>query len=363
MNTFYMPVKIFSGQNIIREKCQEFKLLGNKALIVTGKSSSKKNGSLKDVEDALRHASVSFVIFDEIEENPSLETIEKAAEFGKSEEVDFIIGIGGGSPLDSSKAIGVLIKNPSIKGEDLYKIDNLKSLNIAAVPTTSGTGSEVTPYAIITLHKEKTKKNFAQKIFPAAAFLDARYTMNTPLDITVNTAVDALSHLVEAYLNKNACILTDAIAEAGMRIWGEALEQLISGELDIKDRERLMFASVLGGIAIAQTGTSLPHGMGYPLTYNKGLSHGIANGILYVEYLRTFKDRKKVNRIPELLGVKGYELFEEILKKLTRTEISITDEEIEEYTAGIFKNKGKLANHPEEITYEELYNIYKGSFT
>ncbi|MBL4932526.1 iron-containing alcohol dehydrogenase family protein [Clostridium paridis] len=362
MNSFYMPTKIFSGENIIQENYKEFIKLGKKALIVTGRGSSKKNGSLQDVQEALNRASIGYIIFDEIEENPSLETIEKAGELGRKEKIDFIIGIGGGSPLDSSKVIGILVKNTSICGEDVFLKPNLKSVDIVAVPTTSGTGSEVTQYAIVTLHKEKTKKNYGQSIFPIISFLDPRYTLETPLKITVNTAVDAFSHLVEGYLNKNANILTDAIAETGMKIWGECIDSLLSGNLDIKIREKLMFASTLGGILIAQTGTSLPHGMGYALTYNKDLPHGLANGVLYVEYLRVFKYREKVDKIHKILGIDSYEKFEEILRKLTKVQINLTDVEIEEYARGMIENKGKLANHPEEITYEELLNIYKRSF-
>ncbi len=363
MNTFYLPSKIFSGENVILEKYQEFKGLGRKAMIVTGSGSSRVNGSLRDVEEALKRALIDYVIFDEVEQNPSLETIEKAGEIGKEEKVDFLVGIGGGSPLDSTKFIGILIKNPDLTGKDVFAKGNLQSIPIVAVPTTSGTGSEVTQYAIVTLHQEKTKKNYGQNIFPSYAFLDPRYTLELPLKITINTALDALSHLVEGYLNRNADILTDALVEAGLRIWGECLDSLLSGSFTLRDREKLMYASTLGGVVIAQTGTSLPHGMGYALTYNKGVSHGLANSVLYVEYLSVFKNREKVDKLPILLGIKDYKVFEGILKTLTKVDIVVTDEEIREYAQGMMENKGKLANHPEDITYEELYNIYRRSLS
>lgn len=363
MNTFHMPTMIFSGENVILEKYQEFKGLGQKAMLVTGSGSSRANGSLRDVEEALIRALIDYVIFDEVEQNPSLETIEKAAEIGKEEKVDFLVGIGGGSPLDSTKFIGILIKNPDLTGKDVFAKRKLQSVPIVAVPTTSGTGSEVTQYAVVTLHQEKTKKNYGQIIFPTYAFLDPRYTLELPENITINTALDALSHLVEGYLNRNADILTDALVEAGLRIWGECLDSLLSGSFTLKDREKLMYASTLGGIVIAQTGTSLPHGMGYALTYNKGVPHGLANSALYVEYLSVFKNREKVDKLPMLLGIKDYGAFEDILKTLTQVDIVLTDEEITEYAHGMIGNRGKLANHPEDITYEELYNIYRRSLS
>lgn len=361
MINYYMPTKILGGKNIILEKAEEFKLLGKKALIVTGKISSKKNGSLNDVLKALEKCLIEYVLFDEIEENPSLETIDKATEIGRKNNIDFIIGIGGGSPIDASKVIGILIKNPDVPSEEIFMRKNLESINIAAVPTTSGTGTETTPYAIVTVHKEKTKKNFGQKVFPKVSFLDPSYSMNMPLAVTVSTAVDALSHLVEGYLNSNANILTDAIAESGLRLWGECIVELLAGELSFSTREKLMYASTIAGILIAQIGTSIPHGMGYPLTYYKGLPHGIANGVLYVEYLRSFKNRERVEKLPFLLGLESYQSMEDILRTFTKVDLKLSHEEIHEFSKSIAENKAKLQNHPESITYEELYEIYKNS--
>lgn len=363
MSTFFMPTKILSGENVILKNFQELNALGQKALIVTGRESSRTNGSLKDMEEALKKASISYVIFDEVEQNPSLETVIKAAEIGKMDKVDFIVGIGGGSPIDSAKFIGVLIKNPELTGNDVFHKKGLQSIPIVAVPTTSGTGTEVTQYAIVTLHEEKTKKNYGQTIFPTLAFLDPKYTQELPLDITVNTAVDTLSHLIEGYLNRNASLLTDSIAEAGMKLWGKCVEPLLTGKLNNVDRERLMVASTLGGILIAQTGTSLPHGMGYALTYNYGVPHGLANGVLYVEYLRGFEKRDKVGTLHEQFGLKDYPTFEKVLKELTKVQIKVTPEEIRQYTLSMMENESKLLNHPEEVTYEYIYTIYERSLS
>ncbi|MEL1135023.1 iron-containing alcohol dehydrogenase family protein [Desulfitobacterium sp. THU1] len=362
MNTFYMPTKILSGENVVLEKAQELAVLGQKAMIITGRASSRLNGSLRDMEEALSRIYIDYVIFDEVEQNPSLETMMRAAELGKKEDVDFLVGVGGGSPLDAAKFVGVLMKNPELSGPEVFERKNLQSIPIVAVPTTSGTGSEVTQYAVITLHEEKTKKNYGQTIFPTLAFHDPKYTLDLPLSVTINTAVDALSHLVEGYLNRNANLLSDTIAEMGMRIWGQCVDPLLTAKLDGQVREKLMVASTLGGILIAQTGTSLPHGMGYALTFNKGVPHGLANGVIYVEYLRSFKNKAKVSKLPELLGIKDYESFEEVLGRLTIVDsITVTDEEIRDYSLGVFENKAKLANHPEEVTYEDIYKIYRDS--
>lgn len=358
---FYMPTKIIMDKNVVVKNSNLLNQYGKKAFIVTGKNSAKKSGALDDVIKALTIENIEYEIFDEVEENPSLETIESAANIGRDKSVEFVIGIGGGSPIDASKAIAIMLKNPDITKDTILTDRKLQALDLIAIPTTSGTGTEITQYSIVTVHKEKTKKNLGQSVFPKIAFLDARYTETMGLYTTVNTAVDALSHIVEGYLNVNANIITDGIAEKALKIWGECIDSLLKREFSFEVREKLMIASTMAGMIIAHTGTSLPHGMGYSLTYFKGIPHGLANGCLYKEYLNVFKNRDKINIIVNSLGLKSYDEFEEILGKLTKVNIEISEKEIKEYTDSIWNNKGKLKNHPEEITYEELYNIYFNS--
>ncbi|MBB6714453.1 iron-containing alcohol dehydrogenase family protein [Clostridium gasigenes] len=355
---YFMPTRILVGKNIIVNNYNEFKSFGKKAYIITGRNSSKINGSLDDVVKALEFANIEYVIFSEVEENPSLETIEKAAEIGKREKVDFIIGIGGGSPIDASKVIAIMIKNKELTKDTILQSGKLCALDVIAVPTTSGTGTETTQYAIVTDNKNKTKVNFGQEVFPKIAFLDETYTQHMNLKTTLNTAIDSLSHIIEGYLNVNANIITDALAEKSIKLWSECIEELISGEISCEIRRKLMIASTMAGIIIAQTGTSLPHGMGYPLTYFKNIPHGLANGCLYIEYLKVFKNRERVENIYKLLGLKSHSELENLLSKFTKVDIEISEEEIKTYTDAMWENKAKLKNHPENISYEELYNIY-----
>lgn len=359
--TYHMPVKVMMEKGIVIKKHYEFKGFGKKAFIITGKSSSKINGSLEDVEAALDKEGIDYYIFDRVEENPSLETIEDASKIGLEQNVDFIIGVGGGSPIDAAKAIAVMIKNPQLNKDNLITPEKLEALDVIAIPTTSGTGTEVTQYSVLTDHKNKTKRNLGQEVFPKLALLDPKYTEKMDLDTTVSTAIDALSHIIEGYLNRHANDITDALAERGIKIWGECKDDLVSGDIKNTSREKLMIASNIGGMIIAQTGTSLPHGMSYPLTYHKGISHGFAIGSLYKEYLKIFKDRKKVNKIYELLGLESHKEFEELMDKLVKVHIHVTQDEIKKYTDEVWENKEKLANHPEDILYEELFFIYTNS--
>ena len=172
----YMPTKVFFGSGCVSENGAELKALGSRAMIVTGKHSSRINGSLAAVEQALQANGQTYVIFDEIEENPSVETVAVAAGIAVKEQVDFFVAVGGGSPMDASKAISLLAANPSAidhAEERLYHPEPMQGYPVAAVPTTSGTGSEVTPYAILTRHDLHTKQSIAHKWFADLAFVDA----------------------------------------------------------------------------------------------------------------------------------------------------------------------------------------------
>ena len=154
---FYMPTKVYNELDCVTKHSAELAALGTKALIVTGRSSSKKNGSLDDVITALETHRISYAVFSEVEENPSVETVMKARDLGLSSGADFVIGIGGGSPLDAAKAIAVMLQNPDKDWQYLYESTSAKALPIAAIPTTCGTGSEVTGVAVLTRHDLKTR--------------------------------------------------------------------------------------------------------------------------------------------------------------------------------------------------------------
>ena len=163
MSIFYMPVKVYEETNVIQNHAKEIAAFGKKALIVTGRRSAFANGSYADLTKALEQEGVSFAVYSEVEENPSVHTIMKARDFGVSEKVDFVIGIGGGSPLDASKAIALMIKKADKGADYLYKPDgDSKALPIVAIPTTCGTGSEVTPVSVLTDTEKQVKKDLLE---------------------------------------------------------------------------------------------------------------------------------------------------------------------------------------------------------
>lgn len=353
-----MPTKMFVGSNCLIKNSGLLRKYGKFCLIVTGAHSSKINGSLEDTITALEKEDIKYRIFDEVEENPSLETVERAFQECAGCTVDFIIAVGGGSAIDAAKALSLLFKN-NISAREVLTLKNLKGIPLIAIPTTSGTGSETTPYSVLTDHLEQTKKNIGQVIFPEIAFLDARYTINSPFSITAATAVDAFTHLAEGYLNRNANILSDTLAEKGFTLFGECLKPLKDKCLTLEHREKLLLASTIAGMVISQTGTGLPHGMGYPLTYYKKLPHGTANGILYVGYLNVFRNKEKIMKMLGFIGLESIEDLGRIFKDILDCHLTLTEEEIHTYAEQIIANDQKMKNHPEKVTREDILSIYR----
>lgn len=360
--TYSMPTEVVMGANCLVRSSQKLRKFGKHCLIVTGFHSSKVNGSLEDSIAALEKENIKYTIFDEVEENPSLETVERAYLENQDRDIDFILAVGGGSAIDAAKAISILFRN-HISAQEVLSLQNLKGIPLVAVPTTAGTGSETTPYSIITVHEEGTKRNIGQKIFPKIAFLDARYTLNLPYAITTSTAVDTFTHLAEGFLNANANILSDTLAEKGLTLFGQCLPALQSRCLTMEDREKLLVASSLAGMVIAQTGTSLPHGMGYLLTYEKGVPHGTANAILYPGYLRIFKDRGRLKRLLQLIQLDHVDQLAEIFQDILEFKVQLTPGEIDRYVENMLANDAKLKNHPEKVTRDDLTFIYRQMLT
>lgn len=364
---FFTPTNVYLEHNCVANHKKELLSYGSKALIITGKNSSRINGSLSDVTDVLAEASVPYHIFNEIEENPSVETVVRAAEEGKQFGADFVIGIGGGSPLDAAKAIALLVANPEQTGDCLYQPLDLDHLPVIAVPTTCGTGSEVTPNAVLTRHAQKTKKSISYPIFPELALVDGKYLAFASRSLLINTAVDALAHCVESRLHIKANEYNHMFSEYGLKLWGETVPALLSDEASTPDAaacEKLMLISTVAGMAIAQTGTSLPHALSYEITYNHGVAHGKACGLFLAAYLDNYAshDRAEVDKVLALLGFDTIDAFRDCMKSLIGT-ASITADERELYADNVMNNPSKLSTYPFQVDRDAVVTMLTSSLT
>ena len=361
-----VPTKIFVGENILLNNPDEL-IIGKKAMIVTGKTSGEKSGALADVVKVLDNKGIVYLIYNKISNNPTIEETVEAGEVAKDFGADFLIGIGGGSPLDASKAIAVYAKNPPKENSsfDVYDIfsDNFENepIPMVAIPTTAGTGSEATQYSILTLHKEKNKKSFAsERVFYKKAFIDGRYTINLPLQIARNTFVDTLCHLIEGYTNKKSSDKTDDVAIEGLKICGRYKEKFLNGEFTLDDCTNLLYASTIGGAVIAHTGTTIIHSMGYPLTYYKDIPHGRANGIILSEYIRRTNEvlPEKINNVLLALGFLSIKDFADYIDKIIVTDEKFDIDAVREWTKTTIQSKNALVC-PFDVDYETEVEIFK----
>lgn len=366
---FFMPTKVLMAQDCIRKNAILFKELGTKALIVTGANSAKNNGSLQDVTDALQEVAIPFVLYDKVMANPTVACAYEGAHIAKENGVDFVIGIGGGSPMDAAKAIALLAASDISEDELFSGSYKEKALPLALIPTTAGTGSEVTPYSVLTNIKLQTKTSIATPlIFPKLALLDAKYMKSLSMTATINTALDALSHAIEGMLSIRATELSNSIAVESIKKLVPCFRYLSPGkEQDIINltadiREKLLYGSMLAGIVISHTGTTVVHPMGYSLTYFKNVDHGRANALLLPSFMRFFmkSDPDTVKRILAAMGHDTIDEFEAMFLRLLGEREQVTEMDLERF-AGIAVNAKNITNSKVVLNKEDIINIYNRS--
>ena len=352
-----MPVRVYEEAGCVLRHAAEIGALGSCALIVTGRTSARTCGALSDVQQALEQVSLDWTLFDEVEENPSIGTVVRGSECGRQASADLVIAIGGGSAMDAAKAIAVLMANEGA-GPDFLdeQIPDAAQLPVVAVPTTCGTGSEVTGVAVLTRHEKKTKGSMAHRVYPRLALLDVRYLKAAPEAILRNTAADAFAHMVESWLNTNATDFSRAFVREGMRLWTKAKPVLL-GERDPveEDLRALLLASTYAGMAIAHTGTSLPHGLSYDITYRLGIAHGKACAYFLGGYLAEAKE-EQTDALYKLCGFcDAKEVGDFLDRSLT---LSPLPKNLLQQTANnLRKNEAKLKNCPFPVDEDVLGRI------
>ena len=347
-----MRTKCFIEQNAIRNHAADIARLGRHALILTGKNSSKMNGSLRDIEQVLTSTGTLYTVYDSVEENPSVETVLDACNMGISHGADFVIGLGGGSPMDAAKAVSLLLFHSREGLDYLYEkptnqdVDadgNTICFPVVAIPTTCGTGSEVTGVSVLTRNDLRTKKSIPHKIYPDISLLDPTYLMYAPYKILRDTAIDAMAHMLESYINNSANDISRRYVLDGLKIWSRSKDVILGKRkigytknehpenisdyvkrtqnperaaadeiTDLKILSDMLTASNIAGRAIAITGTSLPHALSYRLTYELNIPHGPATGIFQSGYLK-YADEKTQRDLLRAMDFKDLDDFRSFL--------------------------------------------------
>ncbi len=327
----FMPAKIISGKNCVKNNSSVFDSFGKKCLIVTGGKSAKLSGALDDCIAALESHDITYTVYDSITANPYADSCFEAGKLARETEADFIIGIGGGSPLDAAKAVAIYAASPEMSVNDIYtrKIP-AAALPVILIGTTAGTGSEVTGVSVLTLRETGRKKSISgADCYAKVSFCDYSYTCSVPPYMTFSTALDALAHAVESYLNSTANELSCVYSEKAIALLKDyILKKEIPEVLSDKERETLYTASVFAGLAINIAGCGFPHTVGYYLTENYGVPHGAAcAAFMPLLFERAKKNRpEKLEAIEKLMGA-DHNKISEIIRSKLKFDFKISSEE------------------------------------
>ncbi len=280
MAQFTVPSHIVMGQGALNEAKLYIKSYGKKALIVTGKHVAKSE-MMKMLQDMLKEIAVEYIVFDGITGEPNDQMIDAGILAYTENQCDFLIGIGGGSPLDSAKAIGAMITNPGkIADYNGKEIPN-KIPPVVAIPTTAGTGSEATKFTIITDSKKDIKMLLkGDYLIPELAILDYSFGMTAPEEVTAATGLDALTHAVEAYTSKKATVMTDTLAVSAVKRIVRFLPIAYQDRTNTEARQEMAIAALEAGICINNASVTLVHGMSRPIGALFHVPHGMSNAML-----------------------------------------------------------------------------------
>lgn len=373
--SFYMPVNVITGEGCVSAHADAL-ALGKHAFIVTGRNSARASGALSDVVAVLEEKNIRYTLFDRAAENPLASVCREGGALMRTSGADFVIGIGGGSALDAAKAVAAFAVCPDADTESIFDadFDAHPILPIAAIPTTSGTGSEANPYAVLTLDGGTQKKTLKHipGTYPRVAFVDPRYTYSLNENYTVSTALDALSHAIESYLSPKSNAASEMYAAfAAKQIWGvifmgeDGEGEKDAGGFTPTQRRRLSMASMAAGIAINRTGTGFPHPMGYSITLSDGIPHGRACGAFegaYIEYnMKTEKGAEKLTALAQMLDTTPAEMARRIPEK-ANVKLTLTPAQREEYVSRVARANG-FANSPYVLSDAEKIEIYGNLFS
>lgn len=311
---------------------------GKKAVIVTGKGSTTRNGSLQRAEALLAEAGIEYFVFDGVEADPSIETVRKGAAFMAEHCPDWIIGLGGTSSIDAAKAMWVIYEHPDISFEQMitpFGIPTLRNkARFVAVPSTSGTGTETTSLAVITDREKGVKYPLAShELQPDVAIVDGDLCKSMPAHITANTGMDALTHAIEAYTSNVDDNYADAFAKGSIELIFANLKKACDEPENGEVRQNMHDASALAGFAFTNAWLGIVHSMAHQMGGVFGIPHGRANALALPNVMRY--NAKVTSRFEDLARLVGKTTADEFiaaveqLKKETGVPASIREYGIE----------------------------------
>jgi len=381
---FKAPSVIVNGPGAAKEVGLFAKGIGKKALIVTD-SNLEKFGLLNDVKNSLGAAGIPFAIYNKVITEPTMDYTDEGLKIYQEAQADFLVAVGGGSPIDAAKAIAALANNPG-KMSDFAGPNKIPrpGAPLIAIPTTAGTGSEVTQFTIITDTTRDVKMLIASPhIIPRVALVDPLMTLTMPQGITAATGLDALTHAIEAYISAKAQPITDTLALQAIRVIAGNLRQAWSNGDNIEARTNVLIGALQAGMAFSNSSVALVHGMARPIGAYFHVPHGVSNAALLPMVIE-FSIPGNPKRYAEIAGAMG-ELTEGLsildaaylaadaaerlnmdLKVPTLRELGVEEKKfnavVEKMAADAIAS-GSPGNNPRKATQKEIVELYRKAFS
>ena len=373
------------GSGQAKDSCKEiFSKLGQRILFITDKglmSLGLTNPTIKELQK------MGFVeIFDDVESDPSQKTLLNAIEIGKKIKATGVIGFGGGSSMDVAK-LSALILGSNENLEEAWGVANAKGprLPLVLIPTTAGTGSEVTPISIITVGEEEKKGVSSVLILPDLAILDPDLTLGLPASTTAATGIDAMVHAIEGYSssNKNNNPISKMLAIESLKLLGDSIEQAVFEGSNVKARGNMLIGAMLAGKAFANSPVAAVHALAYPIGGTFHISHGLSNSLVLPYVLRfntveakASKDYAElapyvfpkidINKGTQAVSAEFIDKLEDLSKRLglpqKLREVDIPKEACEKMARDAMKQTRLLINNPREVTEKDALNIYQSAW-
>ncbi|MFO7938207.1 MAG: iron-containing alcohol dehydrogenase [Bacteroidales bacterium] len=381
MERFTLPRDLYHGKGSM-EVLKTLK--GNRATIVVGGSSMQRFGFLEKVTKLLQEAGMETQVIEGVEPDPSVETVMKGAKEMQAFQPDWIVSIGGGSPIDAAKAMWVFYEHPEAKFEDIAKPFNIPPLRnkarFVAIPSTSGTATEVTAFSVITDYSEGIKYPLADfEITPDIAILDPEIAYKMPQKLTAHTGIDALTHATEAITASQASDLSNPLALQAIKMVKEYLPASYEG--DELARDKMHIAQCLAGMAFSNALLGICHSMAHKTGALFGIPHGCANGI-YLPYIIEFNRKNAEAQYAEIaryIGLEGssdkdlcdayINYIKELNKQLqipaTLKEYGIDEEKFKAKVKTIATNAANDActfSNPRETSAKELEKLFTAAY-
>lgn len=381
IDLFQSPERLLFGWGSVGKTGEEAMRYGTKALIVSGKTSSRASGALDAVCASLKSAGISVTLFCEVESDPSVHTVTVGATLARDSGADIVIALGGGSPLDAAKAISVMATHSGNIVDYEKTALTRKGIPVIAIPTTAGTGSEVTKFVVITDTDRKVKMLISSPfLIPRVALLDPQLTLSIPPAFTAGPGMDALTHAIEAFQSSLAAPTTDVFALSAIRLIGGNLVKATLNGANVEARTAMLLGQMHAGLAFGNASVALVHAMSRPLGAHFGIPHGQANAILLpwvMEYNRPACPEKFV-RIAEALGcdVQGLplkeasrlavttvrEIYADTGLPLTLAELGVPAESLPQLAQDASQSGSVLFN-PRKPTLSEIEQLYHSCLT